>query len=92
MRCTKAKHLYLPIIRKMQMNSKMPELDFSSPLSTAAFAMLVLLEYDESPENTIEMLNVLKGPQPMNGMDVQFCVTESRAGDIFLAHILRVHP
>ena len=43
------------------MNSKkMPELDFSSPLSTAAFAMLVLLEYDESPENTIEMLNVLK--------------------------------
>ena len=27
---------------------KMPELDFSSPLSTAAFAMLVLLEYDES--------------------------------------------
>lgn len=51
---------------------KMPELDFSSPLSTAAFAMLVLLEYDESPENTIEMLNVLKGPQPMNGMDVQF--------------------
>lgn len=34
--------------------------------------MLVLLEYDESPENTIEMLNVLKGPQPMNGMDVQF--------------------
>lgn len=50
----------------------MPELDFSSPLSTAAFAMLVLLEYDESPENTIEMLNVLKGPQPMNGMDVQF--------------------
>ena len=33
---------------------KMPELDFSSPLST------------------IEMLNVLKGPQPMNGMDVQF--------------------
>lgn len=51
---------------------KMPELDFSSPLSTAAFAMLVLLEYDESPENTIEMLNVLKGPQPMNGMDIQF--------------------
>ena len=51
---------------------KMPELDFSSPLSTAAFAMLVLLEYDESPENTIEMLNVLKGPQPMNGIDVQF--------------------
>ena len=74
---------------------KMPELDFSSPLSTAAFgtgprhdddrrdrhqgqdndgspAMLVLFEYDESPENTIEMLNVLKGPQPMNGMDIQF--------------------
>ena len=51
---------------------KIPELDFLSPLSTAAFAMLVLLEYDESPENTIEMLNVLKGPQPMNGMDIQF--------------------
>ena len=29
---------------------KMPELDFSSPLSTAAFAMLVLLEYDELPD------------------------------------------
>ena len=50
----------------------MPELVFSSPLASAAFAILVLLEYDESPENTIEMLNVLKGPQPKNGMVIQF--------------------
>ena len=56
----------------MHKSKKIPELDFLSPLSTAALAMLVLLEYDESPENTIEMLNVLKGPQPMNGMDIQF--------------------
>lgn len=52
--------------------NKLPELDFSSPLAITALSVLVLLEYDESFENTIEMLNVLKGPQPMNGMDIQF--------------------
>lgn len=51
---------------------KLPEIDLTSPLAAAALAMLVLLEYDESPEKTVEMLNVLKGPQPMNGMDIQF--------------------
>lgn len=71
---------------------KMPELDFSSPLSTAAFAMLVLLEYDESPENTIEMLNVLKGPQPMNGMDIQFLRDRIRGRGYIPRSYFEVHP
>lgn len=58
--------------RNVEELKKLPEIDLTSPLAAAALAMLVLLEYDESPENTVEMLNVLKGPQPMNGMDIQF--------------------
>lgn len=38
----------------------------------AALTVLVLCNYKNSPEKTIEMLNVLKGPQPMSQYDMQF--------------------
>lgn len=39
---------------------------------TAALTVLVLCNYKNDVDKTIEMLNVLKGPQPMSQYDIQF--------------------
>lgn len=39
---------------------------------TAALTALVLCNYKNDVDKTIEMLNVLKGPQPMSQYDIQF--------------------
>lgn len=44
----------------------LPECDLSSPFKTCALTMLVLLNYKNDVEKTIEMLNVLKGPDPIS--------------------------
>ena len=50
----------------------MPEADLSTPFKTCALTMLVLLNYGENPQGTIEMLNYLKGPEPMSQYEIQF--------------------
>lgn len=50
----------------------MPEADLSTPFKTCALTMLVLLNYGENPQGTIEMLNFLKGPEPMSQYEIQF--------------------
>ena len=44
----------------------LPESDLSTPFKTCALTMLVLLNYANDVDGTIEMLNFLKGPEPMN--------------------------
>ena len=48
------------------------ESDLSSPFKTCALTMLVLLNYQNSVEGTVDMLNFLKGPEPMSAYDIQF--------------------
>lgn len=50
----------------------MPEADLSNPHKTAALTILALCRYEDNPENAIEMLNFLKGPQPLSNYDLQF--------------------
>lgn len=50
----------------------LPECDLSSPFKTCALTMLVLLNYKNDVEKTIEMLNVLKGPDPISQYERQF--------------------
>lgn len=48
------------------------ECDLASPFKTCALTMLVLMNYRNNVEQTVEMLNVLKGPDPMSQYDLQF--------------------
>ena len=51
---------------------KLPESDLSTPFKTCALTMLALLNYGDDPEGTIEMLNFLKGPEPVSPLEKQF--------------------
>lgn len=46
--------------------------DLSTPFKAAALSVLAFLEYDNNPEASLEMVNFLKGPQPLSNLDRQF--------------------
>ncbi len=51
---------------------KLPEAALTSPFQTAALTVLALCAYANSVDDGIEMLNFLKGPQPLSEMDKSF--------------------
>ena len=50
----------------------LPESDLSTPFKTCALTMLVLMNYENNTQATIDMLNFLKGPAPMSNFEIQF--------------------
>lgn len=50
----------------------LPEARLSNPFETAALTVCALCAYAAEPEIGIEMLNFLKGPQPLSTYDKQF--------------------
>lgn len=53
--------------------------DLKSPYKTAALTVAVLCNYEKDVNETINMLNYIKGPQPMSPYDIQFL--RDRLGD-----------
>ena len=50
----------------------LPEAELTSPFAAAALSVLVLCNYENNRDKTIEMLNYLKGPQPLSVYETQF--------------------
>lgn len=50
----------------------LPEFTMDTPYKTAALVMAVLCNYEKNPDVTIEMLNVLKGPEEVSNYERQF--------------------
>lgn len=50
----------------------LPEADLTTPFKTAALVMAVLCNYENDVQGTIDMVNFLKGPQPLSPYDIQF--------------------
>ena len=50
----------------------LPEASLDDPYKTAALTVCSLCVYARDRENGKEMLNFLRGPRPMSGMDIQF--------------------
>ena len=50
----------------------MPEAALGDPYATAALTVAVLCNYEKNVDGTIEMLNFLKGPQPLSPFQKQF--------------------
>lgn len=50
----------------------LPEAELTSPFAAAALSVLVLCNYENDRDKTIEMLNYLKGPQPLSVYETQF--------------------
>lgn len=49
-----------------------PEIDIQSPFKTCALTMLILMNYGNNPEETIKMIDELRGPDPTNNFQKQF--------------------
>ena len=58
----------------------LPEAALASPFQTAALTVCALCAYAADPEIGIEMLNFLKGPQPLSEYDKQFLRDRFAAG------------
>jgi len=50
----------------------LPEASLDTAYKTAALVMAVLCHYEKNPAACYEMLNFLKGPEPLNGFQKQF--------------------
>lgn len=50
----------------------LPESNLDSPFKSAALSVLALCAYGADKNIGIEMLNFLKGPRPLSGMEIQF--------------------
>lgn len=50
----------------------MPGANLQDEFAVAALCVAVLCNWERDPQSTIEMLNYLRGPQPMSVMDQQF--------------------
>ena len=63
---------FTTIPRSVEELKALHESDLSTPFKTCALTMLVLLNYTNDVNATIEMLNFLKGPDPVNEYQKQF--------------------
>ena len=50
----------------------LPEASLTSPFAVAALSVAALCSYEENKDACFEMLNLLKGPQPLTPFDQQF--------------------
>lgn len=63
----------------------MPEASLSSDRAVAALAVAVLCNFERDPDETYRMMDFLRGPRPMNGMDKKF-ISDRLTGRM---HIIR---
>lgn len=61
---------YLP--QNVAQLKALPEANLTNAFSVAALVVTVLCRYEESPQDTIDMLNFLRGPRPLSPYEVQF--------------------
>lgn len=62
----------------------LPEADLSDPFRTAALTVCALCAYGADRQVGIEMLNLLRGPRPLNGQDISFLNDRFRGGKAYL--------
>lgn len=59
----------------------LPQASMSTPFQTAAMTVIALCFYPQSSEQSLKMLDFLRGPRPLNGADKQFIADRFRARD-----------
>lgn len=52
--------------------TSLPQAGMNTPFETAAMTVLALCIYPKDRELSIKMLNFLRGPRPLSGMDINF--------------------
>ncbi|MGN1117652.1 MAG: DUF6935 domain-containing protein, partial [Acutalibacteraceae bacterium] len=62
----------------------LPQAQMKTPYETAALAVLALSVYPENKELSINMLDALRGPRPLNNMDKQFIADRFRGKEYLM--------
>ena len=60
----------------------LPEAALTSPFAAAALSVLAFCQYEKDAQAAIDMINFLKGPQPLSNYDIQF-LRERLAGKYY---------
>ena len=59
----------------------LPQAAMSTPFETAAMTVVALCVYPHAPETSVQMLNFLRGPRPLNGQEISFIRDRFRTKD-----------
>lgn len=59
----------------------LPQAAMSTPFETAAMTVVALCVYPHAPQTSVQMLNFLRGPRPLNGQELSFIRDRFRAKD-----------
>lgn len=51
---------------------ELPEYAMSDPFMTAALTVAALCRYETAPDDSVAMLNALRGPRPLSTFEIQF--------------------
>lgn len=76
------KILFAKLPETLEELQALPEATLNSPFKTAALTLAALSRYAENPEECIEMLNFLKGPENVSEYEKQF-IKERLKGKIY---------
>lgn len=60
------------IPQSMEEFKMLPQAQMATPFDTAALTVLALCVYPQNKELSLEMLDFLRGPRPLNGIEKQF--------------------
>ena len=72
MACKSEKIVFADLPESMEAFRNLPQAALSTPFDTAALTVAALCIYPADKQLCFEMLDYLRGPRPMNGMDKQF--------------------
>lgn len=73
--------IFEAIPASMEEFTALPQAAMSSPDSTAALTILAYSVYPQNKQLALEMLDFLRGPRPLSGMDKQFIADRFRDKD-----------
>lgn len=59
----------------------LPQAAMSTPFETAAMTVIALCVYPYDQDASVQMLNYLRGPRPLSGVDISFLKDRFRDGD-----------
>lgn len=63
---------------------RLPEATLDDPYKTAALTVCAVCAYAAAPEIGVEMLNWLRGPRPLSGVDLSFLKDRFRDGKTYV--------
>lgn len=61
--------------------TSLPQAAMSTPFETAAMTVIALCVYPYDQDASVQMLNYLRGPRPLSGVDISFLKDRFRDGD-----------